>query len=113
MFLILALVMKLVFNEKKKSDIKMYGFFKKSFVVAMAVFDCKVLKVNLWKCVSMNNKECKIRPQIINFNSNEPSFYHCSVKISKCIGSCNNINDPYAKLGVPDAVKNINIKYLI
>ena len=61
----------------------------------------------------MNNKECKIRPQIINFNSNEPSFYHCSVKISKCIGSCNNINDPYAKLGVPDAVKNINIKYLI
>ena len=57
----------------------------------------------------MNNQECKIRPQIINFNSNEPSFYPCSIKIS----SCNNINDPYAKLGVPDAVKNINIKYLI
>ena len=25
-------------------------------------------------------------------------------------GSCNNINDPYAKLGVPDTIKNINVK---
>ena len=28
----------------------------------------------------------------------------------KCGGSCNNINDPYAKLCVPDAFKNINVK---
>ena len=33
-----------------------------------------------------------------------------SVKINKCSGSCNNINDPYAKLCVSDAVKNINVK---
>ena len=62
------------------------------------------------KCVLMNNQECKIRPEIININSNEPSFYPYSVKISKCSGSCNNINDPYAKLCVPDVVKNINVK---
>ena len=42
--------------------------------------------------------------------SNEPSFYPYSVKISKCSGSCNNINDPYAKLCVPDVSKNMNIK---
>ena len=29
---------------------------------------------------------------------------------SKCNGSCNNINDLYAKLCVLDVVKNINIK---
>ena len=34
----------------------------------------------------MNNQECKIRPEIINVNSNEPLFYPCSVKISKCRG---------------------------
>ena len=33
-----------------------------------------------------------------------------SIKTKKCSGSCNNINDPYAKLCVPDVVKNINIK---
>ena len=33
---------------------------------------------------------------IININSNETSFYPYSIKINKCGGSCNNINDPYA-----------------
>ena len=28
----------------------------------------------------------------------------------KCSGSCNNINNPYAKLCVPDVVKNVNVK---
>ena len=33
-----------------------------------------------------------------------------SVKASKCSGSCNNINDPYAKICIPDVIKNLNIK---
>ena len=39
-------------------------------------------------------------------------FFHFSIKIIKCGGSCNNINDPYAKLCVPDIVKNLNAKAL-
>ena len=58
----------------------------------------------------MNNQEFKIRPEIININSNETLFYPYIVKINKCSGSCNNINDPYAKLYVLDIIKNINIK---
>ena len=58
----------------------------------------------------MNNQECKIRSEIINVNTNEPVFYSFSIKVNKCSGSCNNINDPYAKLCVPDVVKNINVK---
>ena len=58
----------------------------------------------------MNNQECKIRPEIININSNEPLFYLYSVKISKFSGSCSNVNNPYAKLCVPDIVKNTNMK---
>ena len=72
--------------------------------------DCNVLNVKPLKCVSINNQKCKIRPEIININSNEPSLYPYRIKINKCSGSCNNINDPYAKLGVPDVVKSIKVK---
>ena len=58
----------------------------------------------------MNNQECIIRSEIINVNTNEPVFYPYSITINKCKGSCNTINDPYAKLRVPDNIKNINVK---
>ena len=58
----------------------------------------------------MNDQECKVRPQIVNVNSDKPAFYPFSIKTSKCSGSCNNINDPYAKMCVPDVVKNLNVK---
>ena len=37
-------------------------------------------------------------------------FFSFSIKTSKCSGSCNNINDPYAKFCVPDVVRNMNVK---
>ena len=49
-------------------------------------------------------------PKILNVNSNEPLFYPYGTEVNKCSGSCNNINDPYAKLRVPDVFKNINVK---
>ena len=61
-------------------------------------------------CISMNNQACKVRPEIVNVNSNEAVFYPFSIKTSKCSGSCNNINDPYAKICVPDVVKDLNVK---
>ena len=66
----------------------MFGFINKVFVVATSVFS-----YNLLKCISINNQECKIGPEIKDIISNEPSFYPYSVKISKCNGSSNNIND--------------------
>ena len=63
--------------------------------------------INTLKWVSVNNQECKIRPKIINYSSNEPSFYPYSIEINKCSGSCNNINDPYAKLCIPDVFKKL------
>ena len=74
----------------------------------MSFFGCSALK-----CVSMNNQEFKLKPEIININSNEPSFYHYSININKCSGSCNNINDPYAKLCLSGVVKIITVNYLI
>ena len=84
----------------------MFGFVKQIFVSTMMLFGCNLSSVNPLECVSMNNQECKVRPDIVNVNSNEPVFYPFSIKTSKYSGSCNNINDPYPKLCVPDVLKN-------
>ena len=46
----------------------------------------------------MTNHECKIKPEFVCVNSDEPVIYPFSIKTSKCSGNCNNINDPYAKM---------------
>ena len=76
----------------------MFGFIKKVFFTAMTIFGCSVLGVNSLKCVSMNNQESKIRTKIIDIDNDEPIFYPYSIKINKCSGSCNSINDPYWQL---------------
>ena len=58
----------------------------------------------------MNNQERKTRPQIVNVNRDEPVVFPFSIETSKYSGSCNNINYPYAKICVPDVVKNLNVK---
>ena len=85
----------------------MFGLIKKTFVMVSGFTRLSI--VNLLKCVSMNNQEYKVRPVVMNINSDEPSFYPYSILVNKCGGICNNINDPYAKSCVLDVVKNINI----
>ena len=40
---------------------------------------------------------------MINIKSNKLWFYPYSIEVNKCGGSCNNVNDPYAKVCFPDA----------
>ena len=87
----------------------MFKFFKQIFISTLMFFS-SLSSVTPFECVSINNQECRVRPEIVNINSNEPLFYPFSIKTSKYSGSCNNINNPYAKLCVPDVVKNLNIK---
>ena len=58
----------------------------------------------------MNNEECKTRPQVVNVNGYEPVFFPFSTETSKCSGSCDNTNYPYAKICILDVVKNLNVK---
>ena len=89
----------------------MSGFIKKAFFTGLRILSSvNLLAVTPLRCISRNNQECKARPQIVNVNSDEPVFYPFSIEISKCSGSCNNINDSYAKMCVPDDVKNLNVK---
>ena len=85
------------------------GFIKKAFFTGLTVLSNLTSATSL-TCISMNNQACKVRPEIINVNSNEPVFYPFSIKTSKCSRSYNNINDSYAKMCVPDVLKDLNVK---
>ena len=87
----------------------MFRFIKKCFFIGLLFFSSLVSAASL-SCISMNNQACKIRPEIINVNSNEPVFFPFSIKRSKCSSSYNDINDPYANICVPDAVKDLKVK---
>ena len=79
----------------------MFGFMKKCFFTGLT-FLSTFTSVNSLSCVSMNNEELKVRPQVVNVNSKELVFFRFSIKRS---GSCNNVDDSYAKLCVPDIAK--------
>ena len=87
----------------------MFRSVKQIAISALMLFN-SLLSVNSLECTSLENQECKVRPKIVNINSNNPIFYPFSIKIIKCSGNCNNISDPYARIYVPDTVKNLNVK---
>ena len=86
---------------------KIFGFVKKLFFVVLTVLS-GFTKANSLSFISMNNEECKARPQVVNVNGDEPVIIPFSTETSKCSGSCNNINYPYVKICVPNVVKNLN-----
>ena len=56
----------------------------------------------------MINQECKVRPVLMLTVIN--LYFFLIVLKSKCSGSCNSINDPYAKICVPNVAKSMKIK---
>ena len=87
----------------------MFRFVKQIFVSTIMIFG-SLSSVNSLECVSLKNQECKIRPEIVDVSSNIPIFYPFSIKTNKCSGNRNNINDSYARICVPDTVKNLTVK---
>ena len=62
----------------------MFGFIKECFLTGLP-FLPTLTSVNLLSCISMNNQECKVRPQIVNLNRDEPVFFPFSIKTSKSV----------------------------
>ena len=73
--------------KKKQYDIKVLEFTKKVRFVELTILST-LTTVNSLICISMNNQECKVRPEIVDINSDGPVFYPFSIKTSKCSGSC-------------------------
>ena len=87
----------------------MFRFVNKLCFIGLTILS-DFTDVNSSSYISMNNQECKTRSQVINDNGDKPVFFPFSIETSKCSGSCNNINYPYAKICVSDLVKNVNVK---
>ena len=46
----------------------------------------------------------------VNEGVGEALFYPYNVLVNKCSGSCNTLDDPMAKMCVPNIIKNVNMK---
>ena len=71
-----------------------------------------IIKTKALECVSVTNQECMPRPKILDVNEGvgEALFYSYNVLVNKCSGSCNTLDDPMAKLCVPNIIKRVNMK---
>ena len=71
-----------------------------------------ILKVNTLECLSVTNQICIPRPKILDVNEGigEALFYPYNVLVNKCSGSCDTLDDPMAKLCVPNTIKRVNMK---
>ena len=67
------------------------------------------LPLSLGYCLILKNQECKVRKLIID---NDYMTFPYKISINRCIGSCNDKNNPYLKTCLPNSIKNISIKSL-
>ena len=77
-------------------------------LINLAISLFNVLKVNSLECLSVINRESKILD--VNEGIGEALFYRHIVLVNKCSGSCNTLDDPMARICVPNIIKNVNIK---
>ena len=88
----------------------MFGLIKKMFIVVLSNI---VNASNHTRCVSLSNQKCKIQPTLINLHPNEYSqefhYYPFAVKLDRCAGSCNTINDLSNKACVPNKTEDLNL----
>ena len=70
---------------------KMFRFVKKVLFIGLTNLSSFTNRNSLnsipLSCISMNNQECKTRPQAINVNGDEPVFFPFSSQTSKCSAS--------------------------
>ena len=71
-----------------------------------------IIKTKALECVSVTNQECMPRPKILDVNEGvgEALFYPYNVLVNKCSGSCNTLDNPMARLCVPNIIKRVNMK---
>ena len=61
----------------------------------------------------LSNQKWMTQPTFINLHPNEYSqefqCYSFAVKLDRCVGSCNTLNDLSNKIGVPDKTEDLNL----
>ena len=83
------------------------------WLINLAISLFSILKVNALECLSVINRKCMPRPKILDVNEGVGEavfFYPYNVLVNKCSGSWNTLDDPMARLCVPNIIKIVNMK---
>ena len=81
----------------------MFSFIKKVIILTIS------LPLTWSYCLLLKSQECKARKAIID---NDYMTYPYKIKVDKCSGSCNDKDNLYYKICLPDSIKNISVKSL-
>ena len=88
----------------------MFGLIKKIFIGLLTGIGNRS---NHTKCISWSNQKCMTQPTLINLYSNEYSqefhYYPFAVKLDRCVGSCNTLNDLSNKVCIPNKTEDLNL----
>ena len=81
-------------------------------VISLLISLFSIIKTKPLECVSVVNRKCMPRSKILDVNEGvgEALFYPYNVLVNKCSGSCNRLDNPMAKLCVPNIIKITNMK---
>ena len=81
-------------------------------IISLLISLFGIIKTKASECVSVVNQKCMPRPKILDVNESvsEALFYLYNVLANKCSGNCDTLNNPMAKLCVPNIIKKTNMK---
>ena len=81
-------------------------------VINLLISLFSVIKTRALERVSVVDRESMSRPKILDVNEGVGEALFClyNVLLNKCSGSCNTLDDPMAKLCVPNVIKRVNMK---
>ena len=86
----------------------MFGLIKKIFIRLLTGL---VNGSNHTKCVSLRNQKYMAQPTLINLHPNlysqEFHYYSFSIKLDRCVRSCNIINDLSNKACIPNKTEDL------
>ena len=74
------------------------------WLINLAISLFSIIKTKALECVSVVNQMCMPRPKILDVKEgvDEVLFYPYNVLVNKWNGSCNTLDNPMAKLCVPN-----------
>ena len=79
----------------------MFGFIKKVIILILPT------PLVSGYCLLLKNQECKVRKVIVD---NGFMTFPYKIGVNRCIGSLNDVDNPYFRVCLPDYVKNISVK---
>ena len=78
-------------------------------IISLLISLFSIIKTKALQCVRVINQKCMPRPKILDVNEGvgEALFCPYNVQVNKCSGSCNTLDNPMAKLYVPNVIKGV------